>query len=465
MFKERIQFSLRSTSYVLSTLLLLAIYACNSDDNSIVSEPDQSDPIETTVENPLTRFSVNTNGAEIVDEPKIFADFTISESDQELYFGTIGIEIRGSSSQLFPKKSFGFETWDSEGNDIDVSLLEMPEEEDWILNGPYSDKTLVRNVLIYDLARDMNHYASRTKFIELNINDQYNGVYVFMEKLKRDSGRIDINKLKVDENEGEDLTGGYIIKIDKSDQEGYTDQNSFNSNYGASIDQTGNPIRFLYNYPDAEDITEPQKTYISTYISDFENALASDNFANQDTGYASFIEVDSFIDFFILNEISNNVDGYRISTYMHKDKNKKLKMGPIWDFNLAFGNADYCSGGEANVWAYKFNERCPDDFWFVPFWWNRLLEDPAFVDRLKTRWTSLRTEVLSDASILGKVDGYTTTLNDAEANTSNFEKWPILGTYVWPNAFVGQNYSEEITYLTNWITSRTAWLDSEIAAL
>ncbi len=465
MLKKRIRFSFRLINYALSVLFLMAIYACSSDDNSVVIEPDQLDPPETSVENPLPLFSVNTNGSAIVDEPKIAADFTITESDETLYSGNMGIEIRGSSSQLFPKKSFGFETWDAEGNDIDASLLEMPEEEDWILHGPYSDKTLVRNVLIYDLARDMNHYASRTKFVELNIDEQYNGVYVFMEKLKRDSGRININKLKDDENEGEDLTGGYIIKIDKNDQEGFTDQNSFNSRYGASIDQTGNPIRFLYDYPDADDITEQQKTYISTYITDFEVALASDNFDDLETGYASFIDVDSFIDFFILNEISNNVDGYRISTYMHKDKNEKLKMGPIWDFNLAFGNADYCSGGATNVWAYKFNERCPEDFYSVPFWWGRLLEDPAFVDRLKSRWTSLRTGVLSDASMLTKVDSYTTTLNDAEASPSNFDKWPIFGNYVWPNAFIGQNYLEEITYLKDWITSRTTWLDSEIATL
>jgi len=468
MFKKRNIALSRLFQYTFLALFFIIFYACSSDDKVINNNPNQNEepnPPETSVENPLVLFSVTTNGAAIVDEPKIAADFTITEGDQELYSGNMGIEIRGSSSQSFPKKSFGVETWDAEGNDTDVALLEMPEEEDWILHGPYSDKTLVRNVLIYDLARDMNHYASRTKFVDLQINDQYNGVYVFMEKLKRDSGRIDINKLKDDENEGEDLTGGYIIKIDKSDKEGYTDQNSFNSRYGSSLEQTGSPIRFLYDYPDAEDITEQQKTYISTYITDFEDALASDDFANPETGYASFIDVDSFIDFFILNEISNNVDGYRISTYMHKDKNDKLKMGPIWDFNLAFGNADYCSGGETNVWAYKFNERCPGDFWFVPFWWDRLLQDPAFVDRLKSRWATLRAGVLADATMLAKVDAYTSTINDAEAAGANFEKWPIFGIYVWPNAFVGQNYSEEITYLKDWIRDRNQWLDTSINGL
>lgn len=455
----------RVTNYIFSVLVFAVIYACGSDDNTIVSEPDQVDPPDPIIENPLPRFSVSTNGMSIVDEPKIAADYTITEDGETLHSGNIGIEIRGQSSQLFPKKSFGFETWDAEGNDINASLFGMPEEEDWILYAPYSDKTLVRNVLIYDLARDMNLYASRTKFVELEINNQYNGVYVFMEKLKRDGGRIDINKLKDDENEGEDLTGGYIIKIDKANQEGYTDQNSFNSRYGSSIDETGSPIRFLYDYPKADDITGQQKTYISTYITDFEDALVSDTFTDIDTGYASYIDVDSFIDFFILNEISNNVDGYRISTYMHKDKNEKLKMGPIWDFNLAFGNADYCNGGDTNVWAYRFNDRCPGDFWFVPFWWDRLLEDPAFVARLKERWNTLRGGVLSDTAILAKVDANVANLTDSGAVASNFGAWPVFSTYVWPNNFVGNNYNEEIGYLKQWIEARTLWLDNSIGAL
>lgn len=449
---------------VVSLILLLGLLAsCSSDDNSIDLPEGEVQP--NVPEGALPLVSVNTNGEEIVDEPKIIADFTITDAGQTLYSGKMGIEIRGSSSQSFPKKSYGFETWDADGNDIDATLLGMPEEEDWILYAPYSDKSLVRNVLIYDLARDMGRYASRTQFVEVNINGQYNGVYVFMEKLKRDKGRIDISKLTIDENDGEDVTGGYIIKIDKSDKEGYTDLNSFNSDYAADGANSGSPIRFLYDYPDADEITDAQKSYITTYIAGFEDALASDDFMDPDLGYTSYIDMDSFIDFFILNEISNNVDGYRISTWMHKDKNEKLKMGPIWDFNLAWGNADYCSGGETDVWAYKFNERCPGDFWFVPFWWDRLLEDPAFVNRLKERWSELRGNLLSNVSISGKVDGYINILNDGAAVESNFDKWPVFGTYIWPNNFVGSSYDEEIGYIKQWISDRTAWLDNAIMAL
>ncbi len=455
---------LRSQLYtlLLSCLVLLPI-SCNKDDAS-GGEIDGPKGVG------IPLVSINTNGAVIVDEPKVNAEITIIEEDVVSYEGAIAIEFRGASSQaLFPKKSYGFETRDTNNEDLDVALLGFPEEEDWILNGPYSDKTLLRNVLIYDLSREMDMYASRTKLVELNVNDSYQGIYVFMEKLKRDSQRIAIQKLNETENSGDDLTGGYILKIDKLSGsnfgDGYNEQNSFNSNYTPPYGSSDKQIRFLYEYPKAEEITTVQKSYISNYINDFENALASDNFSDETIGYAAHIDVDSFIDFFILTELSNNVDGYRLSTYMHKDKNGKLKMGPIWDFNLAFGNAGYCDGSATNVWAYKFNERCSDDFWLIPFWWKRLLEDPAFVNKLKSRWTSLRGNTLSENGIFDRIDTYTDQLNSIDALARNFQTWDVIGEWIWPNNFVGNTYDQETTYFKNFISDRLNWLDSNISAL
>ena len=454
-------FSMRFRLLVfLSTLFFLV--SCESSTTDTPSET-------ITPEDQLTQIEVNTNNGTIVDEPKINAEMTISQNGVVSYEGPIGIEIRGASSQSFPKKSYGFETRDENNEDLDVALLEFPEEEDWILHGPYSDKSLMRNILIYDLSRDIGMYASRTKLVELTINNSVQGIYVFMEKLKRDSNRIDINKLNEGENSGEDLTGGYILKIDKvagtNLGDGYNPLNSFTSTVAPPNATNNQKIRFLYEYPDAEDITPEQRNYISTYVSDFENVLASANFADPITGYQAYIDMDSFIDFFLLNELSNNVDGYRLSTFMHKDKSGKLKMGPIWDFNLAFGNADYCSGGETNVWAYKFNERCSNDFWQIPFWWQRLLEDPNFVTNLKNRWNTLRGSAFSDGNVQSKIDGYIETMTKAGAIDTNFMKWPILGTYVWPNNFVGSSYFEEKNYMKDWLADRLTWLDSNINSL
>ena len=449
--------------------LIFLIFFLISGCNNVALESDLPDEIIIKPEDRLPQIEVNTNGGTIVDEPKISADITISEADVVTYDGNIGIEFRGATSQTFPKKSYGLETWDENNEDINVSLLGFPEEEDWILYGPYSDKSLMRNILIYDLSRDIDMYASRSKFVELTINNEYQGVYVFMEKLKRDSQRIDINKLKEDENSGEDLTGGYILKIDKTAGsnlgEGYNDLNSFTSPHAPPNSSVGQEINFLYEEPDAEDITTEQKDYISSYVADFENALASSDFMDPVLGYRAYIDVPSFIDFFLLNEISNNVDGYRLSTFMHKDKNEKLKMGPIWDFNLAFGNADYCGGGNTNVWAYKFNERCSGDFWLIPFWWDKLLQDPAFVAELKARWNVLRGGAFSETSILAKISSYKDTLEKAGAIDTNFDTWEILGVYLWPNNFVGNSFLEENNYLTNWAMDRLTWMDNEINSL
>jgi hypothetical protein len=140
-------------------------------------------------------------------------------------------------------------------------------------------------------------------------------------------------------------------------------------------------------------------------------------------------------------------------------------MGPIWDFNLAFGNADYCDGSNTNSWAYQFNARCGDDFWLIPFWWDRLMQDPAFTAQLKARWNTLRGSTLTESVILSKIDGYVATLEKSGAVKENFKTWQVLGIYVWPNNFIGNNYTDEANYLKNWVKSRLTWMDSAINGL
>ena len=459
-------------------LFILIIASCNSID-PISNNPDSdNNNIDTTKNDNLFcedciksfDFEITTLGVgpegEIVDEPKVPAALTIKRLDSTLYEGIIGIEIRGESSQFFDKKSYGFETWDSQYNDLDVALIGFPEEEDWILYGPFSDKSLIRNKLIYELSNRMGRYTTKTEFVELTINYEYKGLYIFMEKLKRDKNRIDISKLENADIDEELISGGYIIKIDKSDMEdgSYTDYNSFQSQFDVFGNENGDiRINFNYEYPKPGEIHANQKNYIKTYFYEFESSLASNNFKDPINGFRKYIDEDSFIDFFILNELSNNVDGYRLSTYLQKDRNEKLVIGPIWDFNLSFGNADYCGGERYDVWCFKFNERCLGDYWNVPFWWNRLLEDEKFVDKLKDRWNQLRLNTLSDNNILTLIEEqYSFLNNETDIINRNFNKWKIFGIYIWPNSFIGNNYYEEIDFLKNWIKERTKWLDESI---
>lgn len=459
-------------------LFILIIASCNSID-PISDNPDSdNNNIDTTKNDNLFcedciksfDFEITTLGVgpegEIVDEPKVPAALTIKRLDSTLYEGIIGIEIRGESSQFFDKKSYGFETWDSQYNDLDVALIGFPEEEDWILYGPFSDKSLIRNKLIYELSNRMGRYTTKTEFVELTINYEYKGLYIFMEKLKRDKNRIDISKLENTDIDEELISGGYIIKIDKSDMEdgSYTDYNSFQSQFDVFGNENGDiRINFNYEYPKPGEIHANQKNYIKNYFYEFESSLASNNFKDPINGFRKYIDEDSFIDFFILNELSNNVDGYRLSTYLQKDRNEKLVIGPIWDFNLSFGNADYCGGERYDVWCFKFNERCLGDYWNVPFWWNRLLEDEKFVDKLKGRWNQLRLNILSDNNILTLIEEqYSFLNNETDIINRNFNKWKIFGIYIWPNSFIGNNYYEEIDFLKNWIKERTKWLDESI---
>jgi len=424
---------------------------------------------------------INTNGQSIMDEPKIVASMGIIDNGPGLknsltdafnnYNGKIGIEIRGSSSQMFPKKQYGIELIDNLGTEISAPLLGMPPEEDWVLFAPYNDKSLMRDVLAYKLGRDLGRYAPRTRFCEVMINGSYEGVYVLIEKIKRDNNRVDINKLNPDENSGDNLTGGYIIKLDKATG---SDNGGWISTFPPPGRNGTQTINFLYDYPKASEITNQQKTYIKDFMAGFESTLSGTSFTDPVNGYSRYMDVNSFVDFFIANEISKNVDGYRLSTYLHKEKDSdggKLNMGPIWDFNLGFGNANYCTQGNPEGWVTNFNSLCPQDFWLIPFWWDRLNQDPAYRTKVAARWASLRTAQYQTDKLVSYIDSVYTVLNyvlpgeSTSAQQRNFQRWPVLGQYVWPNYYIGPTFKAEVDWLREWVSNRLAWLDNNMPSV
>ena len=414
---------------------------------------------------------INTpNNQNIPDEPKLQASMKIIDNGlgninhltdfPNAYNKLIGIEQRGSSSGGFPQKSYGFETRNTDGSILDTIILGMPIEHDWILYAPYNDKTCLRNNITYDLSSKMGHYAAKSKICELVVNGQYQGIYYLMEKIKRDQNRVDIAKLLPTDNSGDELTGGYIFKIDK------TTGNSniaWTSNYPAA---DGSPINFQHHYPTYDVITPQQNAYIHSYVDSFENALNGPNYTDPLIGYRKYIKHKSFIDFMLLNEISKNVDGYRLSSFLHKEKNSnggELRMGPVWDFNLAWWNADYCNGNLSTGWAYEFGNVCTGGFQ-VPTWWEIFMSDPWFQEEVKCRWTSLRQGVLSRDSLFHFIDSVALYID--EAKDRHFEKWPILGTYTWPNPSpIPADFAGEITALKQWIDDRTAWMDQNLPGI
>lgn len=415
----------------------------------------------------LPIISINTNGQTILDEPKISADMGIiyngagnrnnSTDPFNHYNGKIGIEIRGQSSQMFPMKSYSIELQDAAGNSVDKALFGLPKESDWVLYAPYTDKTLMRNFLAYTMSREMGHWASNCRYVEVILNGQYIGIYVFMEKIKRGSGRVNISKIATTDITGDAVTGGYLFSIDKEADGWY-------SAYPTPNSTANQQIRFSYIYPKITAIVPEQQSYLRGYIDSFEMALAASTNPSKPNTWRNFADETSFIDFFIVNEISRNVDGYRLSSYFYKDrnsKNGKMIAGPVWDYDLAFRNANYCNGSDTAGWAYNFNRVCPQDFWQIPFWWNNFMQDKTFQSNLRCRWKQLRTTSLSLARINTLIDSVYT-LTD-EARQRHFQKWPTLGQYVWPNPQpIAGTYNTEINYLKVWIEARLNWIDRNL---
>lgn len=414
---------------------------------------------------------INTNSQTILDDPKIVCDMGIIYNGVGFrnymtdsfnnYNGKIGIELRGSSSQMFPKKTYGFETWDSLSNSVDYSLLGMPAESDWILSANYTDKSLMNNMLAYKLFRDFGYYAPRSEYVELVIDGQYQGVYLLMEKIKRDPNRVAVSKLTVTDTAGSELTGGYIVKIDKTTGSG---GGGWTSNYAPAVQTSGQTIFFQYEYPSELNIQPQQETYIQNYVDSFETALATLPLQDVNTGWRKYADEYSFINYFILNELSKNIDGYRLSTYLYKKKDtqgNKLFIGPPWDYDIAFKNANYCEGEIVTGWAYEFGDVCSNDYWQIPFWWERMMQDTLFVNNLKCIYTQLRGHKLSDATLLNFIDSIALSLDESQQR--NFNTWEILGVYVWPNpAPIPVTYDQEVLELKSWLSSRLDWIDNNL---
>lgn len=407
-------------------------------------------------------------GAPILDEPKISSDFTLfyqpnqrnSLSDSPTLVCNAAIEFRGSSSQGFPKKSYAFETRNTaDSSNLNVSLAGLPAENDWNLIAAYNDKTLMRDALAYSFSAKLGNYAPKFTFCDLVVNGSYEGVYMLTESIKQGKNRVDIAKLKSTDLAGDSLTGGYIIKIDKTTGSPAS-SGGWESPY-SPIDGKPQTTFFQFHYPKPDVLAPVQKDYIQNYVTNFENVLKSPNFADTVNGYPKYLNIPAFIDYFIINELTKNVDGYRLSTFFYKDRDSKggkLGFGPVWDYNISQGNANYCNGEKVEGWAYKFNDYCPEDGWVVHFWWDRLMQDPNFTKALKDRWQTLRRTTLKTDSIQLAINGFATSLNEGQYR--NFQRWDVLNQWVWPNNYVGGTYQNEVTYLKNWYYARLEWLDA-----
>lgn len=387
--------------------------------------------------------------------------------------GRSGIHVRGESSSGFGQKAFSWELWDENNVDESHPILGMPAESDWALHAPWSEKTLMRNHLIYSTMQEArsDHSSGRSVFVEVFLNPEpnqpvsfadYRGVYLLVEKIKQGKNRVNIPKPSPLATDTNVLTGGYVFKKDKASIGATRWASTYNTDPG-------------WQANDPEVLSAPMLKYLQGYINQYETVLGGPNFANPTNGYAAYIDVSSFIDAQLWLEIAKQVDGYVFSTYFYKDRNGPIHAGPLWDFNIALGNADYATGDLPKGWLYNGTETDP---LAGGIYYPRLLADPNYKMQTFDRFFELRRSIWGTQSILARIDGIAKTLMDGNtaiiSNTTpktvdnpvarHYRKYQILGTRQWPNPAEAETrftYQSEVNAMKTWLTTRLTWMDDQ----
>jgi spore coat protein CotH len=374
----------------------------------------------------LPIFYINTAAPVVSKDNYVSGSLRVNANGQFIQTSadiSLNIKGRGNSTWDMPKKPYRLKF------NSKLPLLGLPSAKNWVLLANYSDKTLLRNALAFDIAHQLGaDFTPHYRFVEVIMNGQYAGSYLLTEQVEVNPGRVAIHEMSADDETGSQLTGGYLLEIDQNhDADVY-----FRSNHN---------LPFCIKSPD--EITDKQLAYIHNYVQQTEDAIYSDNFANPSNGYAKYINVDSFISWYLVNELVKNVDGQSYSSiFYYKDVNGKLGMGPVWDFDIAAGN---CDGETSN----------PTGWWIRDAeWFYRLCQDPAFKARVRERWEKLKPAL---PAILLNIEENSAYLHLSQKQ--NFQTWDILNTHVWPNPEVAGTYLGEVEYLKAWMELRINWMD------
>lgn len=417
-------------------IALLAACAGSSDPVAPGTAPPPPPPV--TVE--IGRFptlDVKTLAGAPITSREVYVQGTwrlLSPDSAVLREGTLDIRGRGNSTWSMPKKPYRLRLTAA------TEMLGMPANRHWALLANYADKTLLRNDLVFDLSRRMNWlYTPRSQFVHLRLNNSYDGVYQLTEHIRVDPTRVNIPELRVGDTTAASITGGYLLEVDQL----------YGEDFCWDTPRARMPICAKSPETLRQAGWEKQRAYITGYLQQTEDALFGTGFADPVTGYAAFIDVPSAVDYFIVNELVRNVDGnLRRSTYLTKPRGGKLVFSPLWDFDLTIGNVNYDGADQIAGWQVRPSA-----------WYTRLWQDPAFVQRVKLRWQEIR----GNGTLSGWQEQITKRWDYMSVEQRrNFERWPILGMWVWPNRVVTNSYDGEVVAMREWLTARINWLDSQL---
>jgi hypothetical protein len=317
----------------------------------------------------------------------------------------------------------------------------MPPENDWILNGMVWDPGFIRDYLCFNLSRQLGEYASRTVYCEVVINGNYRGIYLMTEKIKADANRVDVIKITTEDNSVPELSGGYITKADKltgDDPVAWT-----------MTSWIGYTVNYIHHLPKPEDVTTEQHNYIKNHFFSLASAAQAGN-TTIAGGFPSIIDIPSFINYIIISELSSNADSYSLSTFFHKDRNGKLRAGPVWDSDLTFGNDLFIYGydrSKTDVWQLSDGGNDGSRFWrdmflnsifrcYVSKRWNELIQPGQ----------PLNPDVLEDF-----IDQTVTLIS--EAASRDYARWSLPGSH-----------DQNITALKTWLNTRISWITANIGS-
>ena len=358
-----------------------------------------------------------------------------------------GVRLRGMVSRMFPKLSYRLKLQDEKGATLERSLLGMPADADWALQGPWLDKSLIRNAFSYDLARAMGASGMRTRVCEVFLSTSgqplrdadYIGVYQLTEDVERGDERVKLAQLGPDQNTEPAITGGYLLAWDVGDGRYLSRWNSIQVKY-------------------PKEPSAAQKAWIDRAITQFDQALKGPDSRDPVKGYAAHIEVDDWVNYILFEELVYNLDGYVRSFYLQKDRGGKIRPGPVWDHDLALGH-EFPDGNDFTHWWF-IDRHAPHG------WVPRLMNDPAFVAKMGQRWRELRKGVLRDGQIEARIDTFAAPLLSGAADR-NFQRWRILNVrhpftqreYI---TIATATYPEQVVALKKFLLARAAWIDQQL---
>ena len=392
---------------------------------------------------------------------------TVAHPGQHIdYEGYVAIRYRGSSSFYgSDKKPYSFRPLtaplEEGGEKKKVNILGMGKDNNWALLAPYADKSMIRDMLAFELARPWMEYTPDGRYCEMFLDGTYYGVYILTEVVSNGKHRLN---LPDPGDSGDAITGGYIMEVNRPDDE-VTYISRYHPVSSTGIRYLNKVINFQYKSPDYEELTQDQVDYIQGRIDQMESALW--NYRPTGTSnYREYLDMENFIDYQLAQELGHNVDAYRLSGKFFKRQDSmdaRFKM-VLWDMNLAYGNSDYYDGWRTDTWIYKNNNNLNDagDEQLVPFWWYKLNTDPEYTAALKNRWAQYRRSNLRDDRLMATVDSLVNVLTVNGAEQRNSQAWPRWGEYVWPNYYIADDFDDEVSYLKQWLSDRIAWMDEHL---